>query len=710
MNTLIAAGILTLLAPRAGAGQAANQAIALNFVKTDVSIILRTIGMRTGTNIIYSDLATKTETTENTADSKLGTLINSGRPVASENARGDVTSSRTESKSRVVSLSFTARNAEEAIRATAAAAGLTYRKVDTKDKPTFVVAAPEALRLALAPFAIHRRVRTEANAQMRAYIQSSLPQITVLNAPSGFIELVGVPQDIAAAEDLLSQDLLESARTEGTLGQVVTESVTLRLATAGGVITALRNLYPDLQIVPITGTGSAAVGSLQSNRNGSGTSSTSSAETSQEGGQSGAATDTGRANANVDTSRGISAAQSSAETEAKGGTLIIMGRAKLVAEAKKKAIEMDTSVSSLSNDTAIQTYDIKYAGARAIVDFVREAAPEVQISIVPPTHTPDDLQRGATQTTVTAAGGQTGAASPAPITSPNGTGNNDASDPNGTGLRGVAKTYENDYDRATQVLLKGRKSDVDRALEILKSLDVRPQQVVVDVRIVDASPEAIDKVGLKYSWSNINFLENPAGTLVSGAQDFTRKPGLGTISRVPMDFLATLDLMTQRTDAKIMANPSMQVISNQEANFFIGDQVSVQLTNTNANGQNSSVATYNIGISLNVRPRVNANGDITMRLNPIVESLTGVTNGLPQTNSREANTVVMVHDGETVVLGGLIRDEDIRTVTEVPLLSKLPIVGQLFRHNSRDHRKSNIIVTVTPHIVPMPSTPGGTSK
>lgn len=710
MNTLIAAGILALLAPHAGAGQAANQPIALNFVRTDVSVILRTIGIRTGTNIIYSDLATKTETVEQTADNKLGTLSTNGRPALSDNSRGDVTSSKTESKSRVVSLSFTARTAEEAIRATAAAAGLTYRKVDTKDKPTFVVAAPEALRLALAPFAIHRRVRTDATAALRAYIESSLPQIRILSAPSGFVELVGVPEDVSAAEDLLTQDVMESARAEGEFGGKVTESVTLRLATAGGVITALRNLFPDVQVVPITGTGYVGVGQLQSNRNGSGNASINANETVQTNGQSGAATGEGRANANVSATTGESASQATAETQAKGGTIVLMGRAKLVAQAKKKAIEMDTSVSSLSNDTEITTYNVKYAGARAIVDFVREAAPEVQISIVPPTHTPDDLQRGATQTTVSGVTGASGT-SGAATTATGATGStNDISDPNGTGIRGVTKSYGDDYDRATLLLLKGRKSDVDRAVDILKSLDIRPQQVVVDVRIVDASPEAIDKVGLKYSWSNINFLENPAGTLVSGAQDFTRKPGLGTISRVPMDFLATLDLMTQRTDAKLMANPSMQVISNNEANFFIGDQVSVPLTNTNANGQNSSVATYNIGISLNVRPRVNANGDITMRLNPIVQSLTGMANGLPQTSSREANTVVMVHDGETVVLGGLIRDEDVRTVTEVPLLSKLPVVGQLFRHSSRDHRKSNIIVTVTPHLVPMPSMPEGTSK
>jgi type II secretory pathway component GspD/PulD (secretin) len=122
--------------------------------------------------------------------------------------------------------------------------------------------------------------------------------------------------------------------------------------------------------------------------------------------------------------------------------------------------------------------------------------------------------------------------------------------------------------------------------------------------------------------------------------------------------------------------------------------------------QNVTIQTYNIGIGLNVRARINDDGNVTLRLNPIIQSLTGITNGLPQTSSREANTTVMIKDGESVVIGGLIRDQDTRTVQEVPFFSKLPFVGQLFRHTDRDHLKSNVIVTVTPHIVQdSPGTP-----
>ena len=89
-----------------------------------------------------------------------------------------------------------------------------------------------------------------------------------------------------------------------------------------------------------------------------------------------------------------------------------------------------------------------------------------------------------------------------------------------------------------------------------------------------------------------------------------------------------------------------------------------------------------------------------MRIHPVVSTVTAVGPGnLPQSSNREAETTVMLKDGETVVIGGLIREEHIRSMREVPLLSKLPLVGELFRSRSTSHRKSDIMIFLTPRIV-----------
>jgi type II secretory pathway component GspD/PulD (secretin) len=97
---------------------------------------------------------------------------------------------------------------------------------------------------------------------------------------------------------------------------------------------------------------------------------------------------------------------------------------------------------------------------------------------------------------------------------------------------------------------------------------------------------------------------------------------------------------------------------------------------------------------------VNDDGNITMRVHPVVSTVTAIdSNNIPQTSSREAESTVMIKDGETMVIGGLIRDEYSKTISEIPLLAQLPLVGELFRHRSTNKRKSEILVFITPHIV-----------
>jgi type II secretory pathway component GspD/PulD (secretin) len=153
-------------------------------------------------------------------------------------------------------------------------------------------------------------------------------------------------------------------------------------------------------------------------------------------------------------------------------------------------------------------------------------------------------------------------------------------------------------------------------------------------------------------------------------------------------------------EAKILATPSVQVIDNENANIFIGDTVRARISTAGALGtQNIQIVEFPIGIILLIRPRVNADGDVTLRVHPVVSTITSVdSDNVPQTSTREAETTLVVKNGETIVLGGLIRDEMTKTITEVPLLSKLPLIGELFRNTTRSGRKSEILVFITPKI------------
>jgi type II secretory pathway component GspD/PulD (secretin) len=509
----------------------------------------------------------------------------------------------------------------------------------------YIVAKPDALKQAIAPFTTRARIKTPtASADLAKAIQDMLPQATVA-AGEGEIVVNGIPDDVKLAEELIGEHVTEADRTARHA-----EVVSLGVVSIKQVTEVISDLFPHVKVTVLS------------------------------------------------------------EGTAGGGTIALIGPEADVAAAKGKSAELDEATPNRTSTMEVASYDLRYASARTCTDFLKEAAPEVQVTIAPPTQIPDRLTAalGATSTSAggTAPSGGGGGAAGGGAAGGGSGGGGTAPNPQGGGgtIGGTgAPTGFNASDKATRLVIKGRKADVNTALDLLKSVDQKPQQVVIDVRIVDISPELIQHTGINYTWQPFQFFDTSAGTSVANAASNTRPIPLGVFSRTPLDLTATLDALVEHADAKLLASPSMQVLNNEEADFFVGSQLSYPITTTSSFGaQSTIVQTYNVGIGLNVRPHLNADGNIMMRINPVVQSLTAITNGLPQTASREANTIVMVKDGQSVVIGGLIEDQDQKTINEVPLLGQIPILGQLFRHTERDHLKSNIVVSVTPHIVKDP--------
>ncbi|MBA3727379.1 MAG: type II and III secretion system protein [Armatimonadetes bacterium] len=240
-----------------------------------------------------------------------------------------------------------------------------------------------------------------------------------------------------------------------------------------------------------------------------------------------------------------------------------------------------------------------------------------------------------------------------------------------------------------------------KALALLAQVDVKPQQVMVEVQVLDVSPERLEELGLRWSWSPFQFFEAPPGTLLSAFGTSTRPAGLGSFSRLPWDVTSILSALITSKEAKLLAKPRVAVLDGDEANIFIGDTIRARIAQAGGLGQQTiEIVEFPVGIILLLRPRVNADGNITMRVHPVVSTVTAVdNNNVPQTSAREAETTVMIKDGETMVIGGLIREEHTKIMREVPLLSQLPIVGDLFRHRTTNKRKSEIMVFITPRIV-----------
>jgi general secretion pathway protein D len=165
-----------------------------------------------------------------------------------------------------------------------------------------------------------------------------------------------------------------------------------------------------------------------------------------------------------------------------------------------------------------------------------------------------------------------------------------------------------------------------------------------------------------------------------------------------------LNLKQQDGATNVLANPRIRVKNREKAKIHIGDKVPVVTTTATANiGVASSVNYLDVGLKLEVEPSVRIESDveikISLEVSNIVKEVAMTNGGLAyQIGTRNASTILRLHDGETQVLAGLIQDEDRRTASKVPGLGDLPVLGRLFSSNNVARNKTEVVLLITPHI------------
>lgn len=203
------------------------------------------------------------------------------------------------------------------------------------------------------------------------------------------------------------------------------------------------------------------------------------------------------------------------------------------------------------------------------------------------------------------------------------------------------------------------------------------------------------------------------GVIVPGIPLYLTKYKFGTLSLA--QFRVVMEFLQSRGNTKLLNQPSISVLDNQQADISVGSIVPIEVSQIvtsaggggGAGGQQSQVPQtivqqQPVTISLTVIPRVNEDKYITLWVQPKVNEIsayTGKNADLPVTSLRAANTQVRVKDGDTVVIGGLIKEDKLRTERRVKFLWQIPLIGRLFRHVSIDSQKSELLIFITPYII-----------
>ena len=196
------------------------------------------------------------------------------------------------------------------------------------------------------------------------------------------------------------------------------------------------------------------------------------------------------------------------------------------------------------------------------------------------------------------------------------------------------------------------------------------------------------------------------GTGVALAAD--RVFGALTLGRVTNNFIlnATLTAAASEGKAKVLSEPKIATLNNQAANINVTTQIPYVTSNVASTGvQTQTVSYVTTGIKLTVTPSINADGRITLQINPDVSQPSVTASGSTATgavavDARTATTTVLVRDGETIVIGGLISDSIQDTISKIPLLGDIPILGWLFKKKTKTRVRSELLIFVTTRILP----------
>ncbi len=320
------------------------------------------------------------------------------------------------------------------------------------------------------------------------------------------------------------------------------------------------------------------------------------------------------------------------------------------------------------------------------------------------------------------------------------------------GARPGQQTIVTGYEGANAIIISAP-PEMQRTLgELVRQLDTRRDQVLVEAIIVEISDQAARELGVQFlfggedapfavtNYSNVSprILDIAGGVLAdqldqtttvingdvvttsnnSAVGDLLRENAarsilgarggfLGFASELGSDLIfgAILNAVEEDTDSNVLSTPSITTLDNQEASILVGQEIPISTGEALSNNFDNAFRTIqreNVGIELEVRPQINAGGAIRLDIRQEVSSIAGpVSDDFNELiiNKREIDTTVTVNDGEIIALGGLLDDNERRTIQQIPILGDIPIIGELFRSRGRSRVKTNLMVFIRPTIL-----------
>lgn len=283
--------------------------------------------------------------------------------------------------------------------------------------------------------------------------------------------------------------------------------------------------------------------------------------------------------------------------------------------------------------------------------------------------------------------------------------------------------------RSNTIIIKDTPSAIGRVEQLLKQIDVKTGQIMIEARIVEVSTNASQELGIQWGaqYARGDYLVHGGGTKAKSTDTFftpltngigvlnnalnvnlpaTVGPGAGgaiglgvVTSRFALDL--QISALEDQGNARTLSSPKVMVLDNQEATIASGTQIILSTTTiSGGTTQTTGTTTIEAVLRLTVTPHVIDNEQVSLKILTKKEEFdfSRAVLGVPPKNTRETQTGVIMKNGETIVIGGIYTETDFEGENGVPLLSKIPLLGWLFKKETKTKDKTELLIFITPRI------------
>lgn len=253
--------------------------------------------------------------------------------------------------------------------------------------------------------------------------------------------------------------------------------------------------------------------------------------------------------------------------------------------------------------------------------------------------------------------------------------------------------------RTNSIIITDTVGNFPRIEQLIKDVDTETKQVMIEAKIVEVYIDKTNQLG--FLWSIIDRIGS--SSLSSLMTETTPGGDRGEFLYRKLtsgyDISGMISAMVSEGKANVLSSPRIMTLNGKQANIVVGEEIPYQQTTTSQAGiVQSNVVFRQVGVQLTVTPFINPNNCVTLIVKPEVSSFKGWAFQTPILSTKSSLTQLLVKDGETVIIGGIIDDHGSSKTSKVPFFGDLPFIGRLFRLDMSENRKTELVIFITPHI------------